>query len=348
MRFKFLKAALLFLILSGASIVVSNAWPPTSMAEPPVTRVLTDPSSIVAPSVGLSFTVNINVSDVADLYAWQFGLTFNPDVLECTGFYEGEFMKRQSEPTLFLEHSSDMNNMLGVIYFRGCCILGPKPGVDGSGQLAYVTFKSVGVGVSNFHLTDTYLIDSGLECIEFEVVESFTVQEYALNYDVVIVNNLTGVPSPVDPPMSGTFDCSFDRDRKEISFNVASAKDWYCTMRIPKALLRCRDPSEWIVEVDGAPVSYAASANETHTLLYFAHTNGSSSVGVTGLEAVHNPCDLNKDSKVNIYDVVTLAGAYGYRVGDFHWNAAADLVASWGIIDIFDALAICDHYGETY
>jgi len=328
MRFKFLKAALLFLILSGASILVLNAWTPAPMAEPPITRVFTDPSSIVAPSVGLSFTVNINVSDVVDLYAWQFGLTFNPDVLVCTEFYEGELMKRQTEPTLFLEHWKDMNNTLGVIYFRGCCILGPHPGVDGSGQLAYVTFKSVGVGVSNFHLTDAYLIDSGLECIEFEVVESFTVQEYALNYDVVIVNNLTGVSSPVDPPMSGTFDCSFDRDGKEIR--------------------RCGDPYEWIVEVDGAPVSYAASANETHTSLYFVHTNGSSSIGITGLEVVYNPCDLNKDSKVNIYDVVILVGAYGCRVGDFNWNAAADLVAPWGIVDIFDALAICDHYGETY
>jgi len=348
MRFKFLKAALLFLILSGASILVLNAWTPAPMAEPPITRVFTDPSSIVAPSVGLSFTVNINVSDVVDLYAWQFGLTFNPDVLVCTEFYEGELMKRQTEPTLFLEHWKDMNNTLGVIYFRGCCILGPHPGVDGSGQLAYVTFKSVGVGVSNFHLTDAYLIDSGLECIEFEVVESFTVQEYALNYDVVIVNNLTGVSSPVDPPMSGTFDCSFDRDGKEISFNVASAKDWFVTMTIPRALLRCGDPYEWTVEVDGAPVSYAASANETHTSLYFVHTNGSSSIGITGLEVVHNPCDLNKDSKVNIYDVVILVGAYGCRVGDFNWNAAADLVAPWGIVDIFDALAICDHYGETY
>jgi hypothetical protein len=237
--------------------------------------------------------VNINVSNVVDLYGWQTGITFNPNVLECTGFYEGEFLKRSNETTLFLEHVMDMNNTLGIVYFRGSCILGPKPGINGSGQLAYVDFTSVGIGISDFHLTDVVLLNTKLEEIAFEIIETLTVDVNGTIYDVGIENNLRGVNGPSNPPLTGVFETAFSVDDKEISFDAHAVEDWYCQVSVPKTLLKCTILSEWIVNVDGSPMSYAATENSTHTLLQFEHSEGNHIVEIVATDIANgNPLDL--------------------------------------------------------
>lgn len=286
MRLKIFVALISTVLLASALSILFN----TVGAEKPLTTVIfTDPSTVQATAIGQNFTININISNVVDLYAWQTGITFNPEVLECTGFYEGEFLKRAGVRPLFVEHWKDMNNTLGIVYFRGCVFIGPVPGVNGSGQLAYVSFRSVGIGLSDFHLTDILLINSQLEDIEFELIETFTVQTYGINYGIEIVNNLTGIQNAPDPPLSGTFNPAFSREDKKISFNEFSADDWFCEVTIPKTLLRCDVLSDWTVGVNGSPVFYAATENATHTLLYFTHSNGGYTVEVIGTEVVGSP-----------------------------------------------------------
>ena len=267
--------------LTSSSVMLLN----TGIGEESsTTKIFTDPLVVQATDIGQNFTVNINVSSVVDLYAWQTGITFNPTVLECTGFYEGEFLKRANETTLFLKHFKDMNNTAGIVYFRGCCILGPKPGINGSGQLAYVTFKSIGIGISDFHLTDILLLNTMLEDIEFEVAESFTVNVYGTNYAVNIANNLTGETSPTNPPLSGVFSTVFSVSDKKISFDARTVEDWFCQVSIPKTLLKCTTLSEWTIKVDGNAVYYTATENSTHTLLNFTHGKGNHAVEITGTE----------------------------------------------------------------
>jgi hypothetical protein len=244
--------------------------------------IFTDPLTLQTTDLGQTFVVNINVSNVVDLYGWQAGITFNPEVLECTGFYEGEFLDRSGEPTLFMKHYSDMNNTLGIVYYRGDTILGPVPGIDGSGQLAYATFGSIGIGVSDFHLTDVIFVNSHVEQIMFEVKESFTVPLSGTNYRVAIVDNLTGQGSPQNPPLTGMFSAAFNASGKEVSFAAVSVKTWFCELSVPKTLLSSDVPSGWTVKVDGASVPYTATENTTHTSLHFEHEQGSHVVEVIG------------------------------------------------------------------
>lgn len=328
----------------------------TVNAEESTTQIFTDPLTVQANEIGQSFTVNINISNIVDLYAWQTGITFNPEVLECTGFYEGEFLERSGEKRIFAEHGKDMDSALGIVYFRGCCLLGRVPGVDGSGQLAYVTFKSVGIGVSDFHLTDVILLNSELADIEFEVVESFTVQVYGANYSVEIINNLTGITNPPDPPQSGTFDLSFSRQDKKISFDEYSHKDWFCKITVPKELLRCDSLFDWTIKVDGASISYIVTENDTHTSLYFIHGNGTHIVEVIGTEVVEgNPYDLNTNGVVDLYDLCIVAKAYGSHGPDIptlgdppseNWNAKADVNKDkW--VNIYDLCEVAKDYGKA-
>jgi tungstate transport system substrate-binding protein len=56
------------------------------------------------------------------------------------------------------------------------------------------------------------------------------------------------------------------------------------------------------------------------------------------------PEDLNLDGKVDIYDCITLANAYGSTPGDLKWNIAAD-INNDGMVDIYDAISMAAHYG---
>ena len=56
--------------------------------------------------------------------------------------------------------------------------------------------------------------------------------------------------------------------------------------------------------------------------------------------------DLNDDGIVDIYDVVTMAIAFGSKPGDPNWNANADLVSD-NIIDIYDVVTLASNFGKT-
>jgi hypothetical protein len=57
--------------------------------------------------------------------------------------------------------------------------------------------------------------------------------------------------------------------------------------------------------------------------------------------------DLNNDQKIDIFDVVTVAVAYGSESGDENWNPDADLVQN-GVIDIYDIVVVAGNYAETW
>jgi len=59
-----------------------------------------------------------------------------------------------------------------------------------------------------------------------------------------------------------------------------------------------------------------------------------------------NPADINHDLKVNIYDVVMVADAYGATPSDPRWNPFSDVAPPYSLINIYDVTAIADHYGE--
>jgi hypothetical protein len=258
--------------------------------------IFTDPQAVETTEVGVNYTVNINVSNVVDLYAWQAGITYNPGVLNFTGFYEGDFLKRTNQTTLFLHHIRNANYSGGIVYFRGGCLLGQLSGINGSGQLAYVTFVSVGIGVSDFHLTDILLLSTKLvgfpqqlADIPFEVVESVSVLLNETNYGIGIANNFTGISSPENPPASGVLNSSFSAQDKRITFEALTVKDWHIEVDIPKTLLRSETLDNWTVQANGSPISYIASENKTHTSLTFAHTSGTYTIEITGAQVGGNP-----------------------------------------------------------
>lgn len=312
-----------------------------------VTTVFVDPATIENAEIGETVTVNVNVSNVKNLYGWQAGMTFNSEVLNCIGYYQGEFLKRAinrpthpANGTLWFDSKgswgAEWNNTEGLAYDHGCTVLGPVPGVDGSGQLGYLTFEVVGTGTSDLHLTDVMLVEvigiginATVEEIPHEVVDIFTVSVEEVDYSVKTISNLTGIMNSPNPISAGLIHHTFSPQEKAISFDVITEYDNFLSVIVPTDLLG----SDLKVLVDNNRISYSLTKNDTHASLYF--TNSPSTHNIKIKENVRISPDLNNDGIVNIIDITTVAAAFKTKPGDARWNPIAD-VNQDGKIDIVD------------
>lgn len=121
-----------------SDLTIANASPDTVL--------YVEPPSIVDPTLtpGTSFTVDVMISDVEYLYAWQVNMSFNPDVLRIFDIVEGDFLKVQPEGTFGAEK---IVNEEGWALF-GWTTIGEYLGASGSGTLATVEFEVVAEGES--------------------------------------------------------------------------------------------------------------------------------------------------------------------------------------------------------
>ena len=266
------------------------------VVEPQATTVFLDPPTVKSAVIGENVTVHINVSNVTDLFGWQAGVTFNPEVLECTGYYEGAFLKTKHacKRTIWVppwRTPTRWDNTNGVVFPHGCSLVCPiyppnsnvsRSGVNGSGQLGYFTFKIIGTGVSDLHLTDVALCDSRPVPISFEVEDIFTISSGKVDYPTETISNLTGIYDPPDPPSSGLFDHTFSPQEKKITFNAITHHASFYKATIPKAILRCNNLSEWTVKVDGLPVSFVPTESPTDTSLCIIYHNSTHKIEIIG------------------------------------------------------------------
>ena len=139
---------ILFLAMTiyGAAVEVALGFSATTVFVDP-------PTSMVAG--GQTFFIDIKISDVSDLYGWEFKLGWNPDLLDVVSVTQGNFLK-QGGLTFFWPV---MNNTEGYILVD-CTLLGNVPGVSGSGTLATVKFYAENQGESILDLYNTTLINS--------------------------------------------------------------------------------------------------------------------------------------------------------------------------------------------
>ena len=143
----------------------------------PVVRV--EPSlSMIA--IGKSFDISINISSVADLYGFQFDISFNPSVLMAGSVVEGSLLPIGGA-TFFIPGTVD--NALGVITFTADALIAVASGVTGDGTLAIVHFDARGQGVSSVNVSALSLLDSNIIDIPASTVGA-------------IVNVIGTVPEP--------------------------------------------------------------------------------------------------------------------------------------------------------
>ena len=119
------------------------------------TNVVVDPPSRNLPAVGQQFTADLRVENVTNLGAYQFTLQFDPNVVSYVGTSDGSFLGSTGSWVDCLSPIVDA----GMVHFV-CATQGSQSQrPSGSGQLAHVTFQSVGEGSSPLHLADVIVVD---------------------------------------------------------------------------------------------------------------------------------------------------------------------------------------------
>jgi len=120
-----------------------------------------DPTSQTT-STGTTVTVDVDIANVTDLYAYQFDLTFDPSVLSAVSSSEGPFLANGGS-TFFIPGTND--NVDGTVSATGDTLLSAVGGVNGSGELAVFTFDATGGGTSTIGIHNETLLDSFINVI---------------------------------------------------------------------------------------------------------------------------------------------------------------------------------------
>ena len=164
MRTKRPLLAVLVLVLSLSTVgiaylVLSNEENHIPASSSTTVVSVSPTNTTVYGEIGTTFTVNITVTNVNDLYVWQAGINFNATILEALSCEEGPFLKEKNA-TLWTPGTID--NTTGIIHYHASALAGNISGVSGNGTLATITFKTKDYGNTTLQLTDVILLNSNL------------------------------------------------------------------------------------------------------------------------------------------------------------------------------------------
>jgi len=198
-------ASLLMLTLLVLTVVSTLAVRQVARASP-TTTVFIDPMWSAA-TLSSTFTIKINVSNVADLHTWSVSLRWKTEYLYTQDGTPSSWIPDPAvtEGTFLYDYASlngySLFSLRNVYYSPfelwswmdlGCMLLGDVPGASGSGTLVSITFrvdKAGGVS-SPLDMYDVSLVRSpsggggSIPC-ELTVIDIFALVRVALKYGTV-------------------------------------------------------------------------------------------------------------------------------------------------------------------
>jgi len=162
------------------ALLLVNTIPFVTKVSAATTRLYIDPDSIIdeLKIPGTSFNLTVIVSDVADLFAYEYRVYYDRTILNCTKATRpaGHFLEPQVDPgNQFVakwEIKNDFNATHGRIWL-GFSLLAPEVPRTGSGILTTITFRVVGLGATPIPLKDTKLASGDGTPIPHEAEGSF-------------------------------------------------------------------------------------------------------------------------------------------------------------------------------
>jgi len=159
---------IMLIILCSSMFCVLSATIPTVKAA--TAQVFVDPPTQTVNDVGDSFTVNVSIADVTNLYAYSFELYYDPNAMNGTPpAAMGSFLA--SGVILISDFNDHYNSTYGRLSFA-VTLTGAVPGVSGSGVLATIQFKAVAPADSSvLHLANLKLSDPSSNSISATITD---------------------------------------------------------------------------------------------------------------------------------------------------------------------------------
>ena len=220
MRIKWRKGLLwMFLVTLVATAIISQ-----NIVAFETATVRVDPASISDTNLtpGETFSVNITVAGVEDLWGYEFILSYNSTVLTATDF-------ASYNPFTLSWGGSEINDTLGKVFIQYSMPLGTPigSGFTGTAPLARIDFTVDALGVSELDLHDATLSHPD-PVTQGEITHDVVGGSFA-NIQVrdIAVTNVTVSPAPrVMPGESVSIDATIvNKGESEETFNVTASYD---------------------------------------------------------------------------------------------------------------------------
>jgi hypothetical protein len=288
---------------------------------PPPTRLYIEPSYAEIPEGG-TFTVDVMVADVADLYGTALELTFDPayvEVVDADLVAVGVQITPGTCPSPDFVVANIADNVAGTINYD-VSALAPSPPCNGTGVIASITFRGKLQGPEfPLHFASWLLADT----------DGLTIPAGASDGTLIVV-----------PPPSAILGNVYLQGRTDHSGAEVCIWDGY-------ALVDCAfTDSAGYYEIPVAPGTYDVTAEMERYL------DGERLGEVVGTGPYPLPDvtllggDANDDCEVSILDLSFMGARYGLIVGDPGWDDRADINAD-GMVNIQDIVLAGGNYLKT-
>ncbi|HTY20090.1 MAG TPA: cohesin domain-containing protein, partial [Geobacteraceae bacterium] len=133
---------------------IAGGTPPASGVHPPIPLNLSVPSSV---GVDERFIVTITAANATDLYNAPFVLSYDPLLLDYEGASEGSLLNSDGKQTTFQASGVKSSGQVSV----GLARSGNVGGVNGSGNLAILTFRAKAPGKAGIGFLSSAFTDDG-------------------------------------------------------------------------------------------------------------------------------------------------------------------------------------------
>ena len=338
---------LVFLMMSciWAVILPANPSPTAELSISPAQ------SSLAASS---SLTVNVTLTNVVNLNAWQINVTFNPAML---AYYN---MTVPSDDLL----QSNVNGNSGLdVYFSNKVgwidafegLDDPTLGISGSGTLCQITFNASQPGVSGVNFAQVNAnppIPGTTALLDNSQPSPKTIPFSAVGGDVTVTssgfkNNAyqftkNGTAYTVSFYTNSTVsNAIYNNTAGVIAFSLTdpAGSTGSCTTSIPEALM---NGTFWIF-VNGVHTPYSTSGDGANENPYLSYNQTTARINI--FRPI--PEDIGDYGIVNMKDIALVARAFGSTPSSPNWNPAADVNGD-GVVNMKDVALVARDFGETY
>ena len=188
----------LFMFIIIIPLLFNIAIVRIGVASPNQTKVYVDPPIILDP--GENFTINVNVSNVANLYGYEIHLYYNTTILDglSVELPPDHFLKPVKPYGIYIQ-ALDINDAYNATHgevLASVILLAPEPAKNGNGTLITVTFEVTGTGSCFLDLNPAKIGDPEAVSIPHEDVDG--------HFSNVVVHEVAVIdvkPYPTEVPV---------------------------------------------------------------------------------------------------------------------------------------------------
>jgi hypothetical protein len=321
---------------------------------PQPAKLRVNPPSVSDPTLipNQTFTINITIAEVENLYGYEFKMSYNTSVLDCVNVTTHAV---QNETNFTPDYSID--EAAGTIWVNVTYHSPAKPITTyPPATLVTITFQVTALGESILHLYDTNLVDQLGQPIRHDVSDGYF-RNLAIR-DLAIVDVIPSRTQAYEKFVVGTRVYESIINITVIVRNEGGMTETFTVSTYYDDTLIGTPQTVTNLNPD-TNATLTFRWNTTNLPLYVNYTIKAYAPEVPGEISTENNLyldgkviikifgDTNGDKKVNILDVAEGAKAFGSYIGHRRWNPNIDLDND-GRISVIDMVLVAMNFGRAF